>query len=134
MPVRQAVTGAAELLVSAEDTSIAYRSGDVPVLATPRVVALCEEATVAALDGALEHGRTSVGARVELTHLTAVGTGSRVRAVATLERTEGRRLVFSVSVTDSFGLVAVGKVTRVVVDKEHFVGKATSQGERCQRH
>jgi predicted thioesterase len=122
--VKQAVTGSAELLVAWEDTAEAFGSGDVPVLATPRIVALCEEATTRALAETLDETTTSVGTRVELTHLAAVGVGSSVRAVAGLERTEGRRLVFSVSVSDACGLVAVGKVNRVVVDRDHFLGKA----------
>ncbi|HET9070361.1 MAG TPA: hotdog domain-containing protein [Acidimicrobiales bacterium] len=124
MSVKQAMSGAAELVVAWEDTAAAARSGDVPVLATPRVVALCEEASVHALAGYLPEGHTSVGTRVEMAHLAAVAVGSAVRAVATLEKTEGRRLVFSVSVTDRCGLVAVGKVTRVVVERDHFVHKA----------
>jgi predicted thioesterase len=52
---------------------------------------------------------------------TAVG--HKVRAEATLERVEGRRLTFSVSVRDERGLVAVGKVTRVLVDVERFLEK-----------
>jgi len=47
-----------------------------------------------------------------------------VRAEATLERVEGRRLIFTVSVTDESGLVAAGKVTRVVVDETSFLAKA----------
>ncbi len=118
------MTGTAELVVSWEDTAAAVRSGDVPVLATPRIVGLCEEASVRALAGHLAEGQTSVGTRVEIAHLAAVAVGSAVRAVATLDKTEGRRMVFSVSVTDGCGLVAVGKVTRVVVTKDHFVEKA----------
>jgi len=50
-----------ELVVTDEDTAIAIRSGEVPVLGTPRVVGLCEEATVVALAGRLDPGQTSVG-------------------------------------------------------------------------
>jgi len=100
------------------------RSGDVPVLATPRLVALCEEATISALAAKLGAGQTSVGSSVELSHLAPVRVGSTVRATATLERSEGRRRVFSVSVTDPCGLVAAGRVTRVVVDKAGFLAKA----------
>lgn len=124
MPVKNAITGAAELVVAWEDTAEAVRSGDVPVLATPRVVSLCEQASVEALAGVLEDGRTSVGNRVEVAHLAPVAVGSKVRAVASLERAEGRRLVFSVSVSDDYGLVAAGKVTRVVVDRAAFIDKA----------
>jgi predicted thioesterase len=47
-----------------------------------------------------------------------------VRAESTLEKIEGRRLTFTVSVSDSGGLVAAGKVTRVVVDVDKFMDKA----------
>ena len=122
--MHDALQATVELVVESGDTAQALRAGDVAVLGTPRVVALCEEATLAALAHRLGEGQTSVGNRVEISHLAPVAVGSLVRATATLERTEGRRLVFSVSVSDRCGLVAAGRVTRVVVDKEHFLGKA----------
>jgi fluoroacetyl-CoA thioesterase len=113
-----------ELLVSDADTAFAFGSGDVPVLATPRVVALCEEATVRALAPQLQQDQTSVGFRVEITHLVPVSVGSTVTASASLERVEGKRLVFSVTVNDKCGLVAAGRVTRVLVDSATFMEKA----------
>jgi fluoroacetyl-CoA thioesterase len=113
-----------ELTVTDSDTSIALRSGTVPVLGTPRVVALCEEASVAALDGQLKPEQTSVGMRVQLDHLAPTQIGSDVRAEATLEKVEGRRLIFTVSVNDARGLVAAGRITRVLVDTERFLDKA----------
>ena len=44
------------MTVTAADLSIAFRSGEVPALATPRIVALLEEATLAALDAAIRAG------------------------------------------------------------------------------
>jgi fluoroacetyl-CoA thioesterase len=113
-----------ELKVSESDTAIAHGSGDVPVLATPRLVALMEEATVSAIARRLAHTETSVGMRVQLDHLQPTAVGSTVLAEATLEKVEGRRLTFTVTVTDDCGLVAAGKVTRVVVDRERFLEKA----------
>ncbi len=124
MLVKSEVQATVELVVSEADTAVALRSGEVDVLGTPRVISLCEEATVAALAGQLEDGQTSVGARVELSHLAPTRVGSTVRAFATLERTEGRRLIFSVSVTDACGLVAAGKLTRVMVDRATFLENA----------
>lgn len=115
-----------ELVVADADTAIAARSGSVPVLATPRLIALCEEAAVAAVDGGLEGDETTVGMRVQVDHLSPTAVGGRVRAEATLERVEGRRLTFTVSVTDGRGLVAAGKLTRVVVFRERFMERATS--------
>jgi fluoroacetyl-CoA thioesterase len=124
VPVKIGVSAEVELTVTKADTARALRSGEVAVLATPRVVGLCEEAAIAALAGELGAKETSVGTRIELAHLAPILVGTRVRACATLERTEGRRLVFSVTVTDRSGLVAAGKLTRVVVDTDQFMEKA----------
>jgi len=124
MPVQSGVSAEVELVVTEADTAVALGSGNVLVLGTPRIVALCEEASCAAIESSLHPGETTVGLRVELTHLAPTKVGGRVRAEATLERTEGRRLVFTVSVTDHCGLVAAGKVTRVVVNVDQFMEKA----------
>jgi predicted thioesterase len=113
-----------ELGVTDDDTALAMRSGDVPVLATPRLVALVEEATVVALANCLPPGHTSVGMRVQLDHLAPTAVGHTVRAEVTLERVEGRRLTFAAAVRDERGLVAAGKVTRVIVETERFLDKA----------
>jgi predicted thioesterase len=124
MPVETGLSARLEHLVGDEDTAIALHSGSVPVLGTPRIVALFEEASCLALDGILTPGETSVGLRVEVTHLAPTKVGSTVRVDATLDRCEGRRLVFTVSASDGAGLIAAGKVTRVVVDTETFLDKA----------
>mgnify|MGYP001070020714 CR=1 FL=1 len=117
------LTAKTTLEVTAEDTAIAARSGDVPVLSTPRIVALCEEAALAALDGHLADDETTVGMRIQLDHLAPSAVGSTVVASAKLEKVEGRRLKFSVSVSDARGLIAAGKITRVVVERERFMEK-----------
>jgi predicted thioesterase len=116
--------GRASLVVGAQDTAVALGSGDVEVLATPRLISLCEEATVQAVAGALGPGLTSVGVRVKFDHLAPVRVGSEVTAEAVLEKIEGRRLIFTVTATDAAGLVGAGRVARVVVDIEGFLAKA----------
>ena len=121
--VVQGLRATVEHVVTGADTSIALGSGDVPVLATPRVVALCEQATVAALAGQLGPEFSTVGMRVQLDHLQPTAVGPSVVAEATLDKVEGRRLTFLVTVNDGRGLVAAGKVTRVVVERERFLDK-----------
>jgi fluoroacetyl-CoA thioesterase len=113
-----------EFTVTDADTAVAYGTGTVAVLATPRIVALCEQVALEAAAPSLGHTETTVSARVELSHVAPVAVGAKVRAEATLERVEGRRLVFAVSVTDDRGLVAAGRVTRVVVDTDRFMKRA----------
>jgi predicted thioesterase len=118
------LTGRATLRVTEVDTAATLRSGDVPVLATPRLVGLCEEACVQAIRGELASGLTTVGMRVQFDHLAPTGVGRSVTAEATLERVEGRRLTFTVAASDVGGLVGAGKLTRVVVEVEPFLKKA----------
>jgi predicted thioesterase len=112
--------GSAELVVGEADTAIAAGSGDVPVLATPRLLALAEAATMAAVAGALEPGLTSVGARVELDHLRPSFVGARVLARATLTEVRGRRLTFAVELAEGAEVVARASVTRAIVDRAAF--------------
>jgi predicted thioesterase len=118
------LTGRATLRVTEADTAATLRSGEVPVLATPRLVGLCEEACVQAIRGELAPGLTTVGMRVQFDHLAPTGVGSSVTAEAALERIEGRRLTFTVAASDAGGLVGAGKLTRVVVEVEPFLKKA----------
>jgi predicted thioesterase len=125
VPTEPGLRAEISLVVSGADTAIAARSGDVPVLATPRLLALFEEASVAAVEGQLEAGKTTVGMRAQLDHLAPTGLGGTVRAEAVLEEIEGPRLTFKVSAHDNRGLIGVGRVTRVIVNRERFLEKVS---------
>jgi predicted thioesterase len=113
-----------KLTVGDADTAQALGSGDVPVLATPRVVAMVEAATVAATAAQLEPGSTTVGTRIELDHLIATPVGRQVVAEAHLVAVDGRRLTFQVALHDGDTMAAQGRVERVVVDRSRFLSKA----------
>ena len=125
MAPRPGSNATVRLGVTDADTAIAQRSGDVPVLSTPRVVALAEEASVRAVAADLDAGTTTVGYRVQLDHLAPTAVGGDVEAEAVLEAVEGRRLVFRVTVNDGRGLVAAGRITRVVVVRDRFLERAS---------
>jgi fluoroacetyl-CoA thioesterase len=111
--------------VTAADTALALGSGDVEVLATPRLLAWCEAATVAALAGeGLAESATSVGTRVRLDHLAATPVGGQVEVTATLQHRDGRLVRFDVAATDRSGrVVATGEVFRVVVERDRFAAR-----------
>jgi fluoroacetyl-CoA thioesterase len=119
------LTAKVQLTVGDADTAQALGSGDVPVLGTPRVVALVEAATVAATARVLQPGQTSVGVRVELDHKSPTPVGHQVVAEAMLTSVDGRRLVFEVTVREDDLVVADGRVERIIVDRHRFVEKAT---------
>jgi len=124
MKLRTGLTANADLVVTAQDTAVALGSGDVPVLGTPRVVALAEAATVAAVASVLPDGRTTVGTRVEVRHEAPTPLGRRVEAVAILVGVDGRRLTFDVTVRDGETVLATAVVERVVVDRDRFLEAA----------
>lgn len=107
--------------VTEADTALAMGSGDVAVLATPRVLALAEQAAVQALGACLPEGKTSVGAWVELEHLLPSRVGQTVQAEAVLMGVHGRRLEFSISVTSDGEEVAHCRHHRVLVSRSRFV-------------
>ncbi|MFI6176158.1 thioesterase family protein [Nonomuraea sp. NPDC051191] len=113
-------------MVERSDTAEKFGSGDVPVLATPRLLALAERATVEAVRPHLAEGETSVGTRVELEHLAASPLGAHVELTAELTEVDGRRLVFTFEARDLQGtVVGRGTVERVVVDRARFLARVS---------
>jgi fluoroacetyl-CoA thioesterase len=121
-------------VVTEADTAIRAGSGDVPVLATPRLLALAETACVAALESHLDAGMTSVGTGVALEHRRASPVGTEIEVEAELTELAGQRLVFSFIARhvrpgrDENGeLVAgAGTVARVVVNRDQFLARAAA--------
>lgn len=113
-----------ELTVTDADTAQALGSGDVPVLGTPRVLALAEAATVAATARQMPGGLTTVGTRAEVEHRAPTPVGRLVTAVATLAKVDGRKLLFEVEVRDGDRVVAEVRVERMLLDRQRFISNA----------
>ena len=110
--------------VTPDDCADALGSGDLSVLATPRLLAWCEAATVAAVADALGPGQTSVGSRIQLEHTRASPVGAQLTVRAHLVHVDGRLLRFEVVAEDGdSAMVGHGEVTRVVVDRERFLSR-----------
>jgi fluoroacetyl-CoA thioesterase len=118
----QPSTSAVTHVVAEEDTAVAQGSGDLAVLATPRLLAWLEEAACGAV--ALDAASTSVSSRVELEHLAPSQVGSEVTATATVVHRDGRLVRFQIVAHDDEGKVlATGTAQRVVVDRERFLSR-----------
>jgi fluoroacetyl-CoA thioesterase len=124
MSAREGLRGSADMTVGEQDTAAAVGSGDVPVLATPRLAALVERAAVEALRGALDDGTTSVGTGIHVDHVSPTPVGGRVHVEALLRQVNGRHLRFEVQAWDEHGAVAHAVHHRAVVDRERFLRKA----------
>lgn len=119
--------GISRMTVRHGDTAIALGSGDVPVLGTPQVIALAENATTTALAEHLEQSETSVGVRIELDHLATASIGDEVIATATVVEATLRKILIEVECHSGTRLIAKGLITRVLVDRVSFIAKAAAE-------
>ena len=124
------------IVVADTDTAIAMGSGEVPVLGTPRLLALAEAAAVAAIRPSLEPGLTSVGTSAFLEHKRPSPVGAEVVVETELTEVTGRRLVFRFiarhdrlpgSPGDQDEVIGAGTLERVLVDRDGFVSRAQQQ-------
>ncbi len=125
MRLELGLAASSERVVEEADTAVALGSGSLAVLATPRLLAWCEAATCAALEGVLGEGRTSVGTRVTLEHVAPSPVGAQVTVSASVVHVDGKLVRFTVAARQGAKLVGSGEVTRVVVDAERFLARVT---------
>jgi fluoroacetyl-CoA thioesterase len=122
--------------VTGDDTAIAVGSGDVPVLGTPRLLALAEAVCVSELAPELAEGQTSVGTRAQVEHLAATPVGGSVEFTAQIVHRDGRLRRFDVVASEVLADGRPGRVvgrvdlTRVIVDRERFIAQATEPAPR----
>ena len=111
------------LTVTDAVTAIAMGSGDMPVLATPAMMALMENAAMLAIAEALPEGCTSVGGHIESSHLRPSKIGETVTAIADVTKVDGKKVEFKVAAYSGETLLGEGTHLRFVVDKERFMTK-----------
>ena len=121
------IKGKLERTVTEERTAKAMGSGELPVFATPAVVALAEECAWKSVAGELEEGQGTVGTRMELSHLAATPLGMTVCCETELVEIDRRKLVFKIEAYDGVDKVAEGRHERFIVDNAKFLGKANGK-------
>lgn len=112
-----------ELTVDDAVTAVRMGSGDMPVLATPAMLALMENAAMLAVADSLPEGSTTVGGHIASSHLRPSKVGDIVRAVAVVTKVEGRKIEFKVEAYSGDVLLGEGTHLRFVVDRERFISK-----------
>ncbi|HKV04198.1 MAG TPA: hotdog domain-containing protein [Candidatus Acidoferrales bacterium] len=100
------------------------------VFSTPHMIGMMEHASVRAIREELPPGAISVGTRIEVDHLKAVGPGATVRAWARFVKYEGRFLVFEVEARVGEHLIGRGRVFRAIVQPDLHGAKAKARVQR----
>lgn len=115
--------GTVTVKVTKENCASAIGSGALDVFATPSMIALMENAACEAIKASLQPGESSVGTKVNISHLKASALEDTITATATLTEIDGRRLVFEVFANDSKGVIGEGTHERFVINVEKFLSK-----------
>lgn len=116
-----------EIEVTEERTAQAMGSGELPVFATPAMIALIEETCWRSVADHLDAGQGTVGTQLDIAHVSATPAGLKVYCESSLVSVEGRKLTFEVNVYDDAGLIGKGTHERFIVDNEKFMHKALSK-------
>ncbi len=117
-------------IVAREHLASGFGSGLVDVLATPALVAFCEETARTSIDSALAEGESSVGTRIELEHTAPTPIGFRVTVVSRLIDVDGRRLRFEIEARDEVEPIGRAIHERFVVDRARFDERIAEKNRR----
>lgn len=117
------LTHTSVLTVGDAHTAQTMGSGDMPVLATPVMIALMENAAMLAVDQELPEEQTTVGAHIDVSHLKPSPVGAEVFATAELMEVEDRRLTFHVVAMQGDQVIGEGTHVRYIVSRERFLAK-----------
>ena len=112
-----------ELTVTDTVTAIKVGSGDMPVLSTPMMMALMENAAMLAVKDRLPEGLTTVGGHIESSHLKPLKIGDVVRAEAEVTKVDGKKIEFKVAAYSGDTLIGEGTHLRFIVDREKFMSR-----------
>lgn len=121
--LQEGLTHTSQLTVTDAVTAITMGSGDMPVLATPAMMALMENAAMLAVAPHLPDGCTTVGGHIAASHVKPSPVGATVTATATVTRVDGKKIEFSVEAHCGNVLLGEGTHLRFIVDKEKFMSR-----------
>lgn len=121
--LQDGLTHTSVLTVDEAVTAVKMGSGDMPMLATPAMMALMENAAMLAVADHLPEGCTTVGGHIASSHVKPSKLGDTVTATATVSRVEGKRIEFKVEAYCGDTLLGEGTHLRFIVDKEKFMSR-----------
>ena len=112
-----------EIIVNDSLSAENVGSGDMPVLATPMMMALMENAAMLAVKDSLEEGMTTVGGQIESSHLAPTKIGEKLMATAEVTKVDGKKIFFKISAYCGETLLGEGTHLRFIVDRQKFLAR-----------
>jgi fluoroacetyl-CoA thioesterase len=123
--------GSFTLVVAPEHLANRFKDAMLPpVLATPIMVLMMENAALNAVRVYLEPGESALGTAVDIRHLAATPVGQHVTAEAEVTEVDGRRIVLAVTARDEVEEIGRGTHERMVVDLRRLTERLDAKGGR----
>jgi fluoroacetyl-CoA thioesterase len=97
-----------------------------PVLATPVMIMMMENAALNAIKPYLDEGESAVGTHVDVVHQAPTPEGFRVTASAEVTKIDGQRIDFRIEATDGTQVVGTGTHERRVINLAKFSERLTT--------
>lgn len=129
MSLEAGVRGRADEVVNETNTAAAACSGALMVYGTPYMIALMEKAAWTSIAPHLAEGESTVGTKLDVSHLSATPMGMKVWAESEVTLVDGKRIELSVSAYDEKGLIGQGTHERFIVTDERFLAKTARKLE-----
>ncbi len=121
------IKGIKQTIVTEEVTAKSMLSGQLPVYATPSLIAFVEFTCAESVQKYLDDGLGTVGTLINIKHIAASPVGATIRCESELTQIDRKRLVFSVNVYDNFELIAQGTHERFIITNSKFMAKSNDK-------
>ncbi len=128
--LRAGLKGYREFIVKESDSAKAFRSGSLAVLATPVLIASAEETCADLVQPLLDAGMGTVGTRVDIRHLAPTPIGMKYSCECEITAVEGRKILFSVILTDECEKIGEGTHERFIINEERFFSKTQNKAAK----
>lgn len=120
--------GSFSLVVTPEHLANRFKDAMLPpVLATPVMIMVMENAALNAIKPYLGASESALGTRVDVRHVGATPAGRRVTGEAEVTRVDGRRIEFTIQATDGSEVIGIGTHERVIIDLVRFAERLKSK-------
>ena len=127
MELKEGIKNTGTMTVTEDLCANAWGSGGLQVYATPAMIALMENTAWASVEPCMEEGKSTVGTKLDVSHLSASPVGARITCESELVEVDGRRLVFKVNASDDAGPIGEGMHERFIINTEKFMARTEAK-------
>lgn len=120
-PIPVGAKGSFTLVVKVDHLANRFKDAMLPpVLATPVMIMMMENAALNGIKAYLDAGESAVGTRVNVVHLAPTPEGRSVTAHAEVTGVDERRIEFRIEALDGIEKIGTGTHERIIIDLAKF--------------